>query len=366
LSFKTNWIAGETGHATEHNLIGARFNQSPCVSDFASIQAALDSMTAGGVLYFPAGDYPISETLDLTNKSGVMLIGAGYGGHQVTATKLRWTGAAGGTLLDMSGARHNTIRGIGFHADNNGQYTNSTQKAITCYGAYSGFNQSFDNLIEGCCFENFGVGVTLGNHPADNVDSFDLRHCWFMYGNTGTGLKIVGVNSVIVNATACRFVSNNYAYDSARGIHLLNGQCNLFGCFTQGNSYGVYVDGDGLYSTINITAHHSEGDGWPIYVSATSLNPTVVNRYSMLINGLFNYESINGLFHFGSHQWLYEARGVISDSTHNQDIVIAAGRAGALSLWNCSQLQGVSVKDTLGEAAAVRGRYGDMAGLIDS
>lgn len=94
--------------------------------DTAAIQAALD---LGGVIYFPAGTYIVTSTLDVGDGSAsaistindVVLYSAGLGGASAQelgasgtagTAKIKWAGASGGTVLSLNGPMTNTIKGL--------------------------------------------------------------------------------------------------------------------------------------------------------------------------------------------------------------------------------------------------------------
>ena len=71
-----DWMAGRKGHVAEHNEIAKRLVN---VRDFQTIQAAIDYAKPDGIpVYFPPGDYVLSEALNFTGgKSGWRIYGAG-------------------------------------------------------------------------------------------------------------------------------------------------------------------------------------------------------------------------------------------------------------------------------------------------
>lgn len=82
--------------------------------DTAAIQAAIDVTTTGQV-YFPAGTYLISDTLDIT-KNGIALVGAGSGGTEIHMTAdapaIEMAGTSG-NVINRTAVRNMTVRGGG-------------------------------------------------------------------------------------------------------------------------------------------------------------------------------------------------------------------------------------------------------------
>ncbi|MFG0250643.1 MAG: glycosyl hydrolase family 28-related protein, partial [Phycisphaeraceae bacterium JB051] len=84
--------------------------------DTAAIQAALNNMTHGSVLYFPAGVYRISQTLNILDP-GVRLEGLWLVGHGADTT-LAWYGETGGTMMSNPGVARSQFTGMVFDGRN--------------------------------------------------------------------------------------------------------------------------------------------------------------------------------------------------------------------------------------------------------
>src|SRR5262249_30017106 len=87
-------------------------------STAAQIQAAIDSAVSSGstrpVVHLQAGQYNISQTINVPAGSDLQLIGDGNN------TALNWLGPAGGVLLDLQGPSKATLRDLNA---NGGYYT---------------------------------------------------------------------------------------------------------------------------------------------------------------------------------------------------------------------------------------------------
>ena len=117
--------------------------------DTAAIQAAINSLPAsGGSVYFPAGVYKITSTIQVGNgtnsalstKNSVQLLGSGCAPFQGTSagTVLKWDGAIGGTVVSFNGS------GDGFGLDR--ILVDCNLKAAIGIAVYSVRNSSFTNF----------------------------------------------------------------------------------------------------------------------------------------------------------------------------------------------------------------------------
>jgi hypothetical protein len=109
--------------------------------DTAAIQNCINAArVAGGgkIAYIPAGTYKITSTLSVTG-SNYVIGGSGY------FSKLRWGGAAGGTMMTIANPNNVTLEHIMIgHVDAGGSMTNSVDVEQTSTGATSRMN--YDGL----------------------------------------------------------------------------------------------------------------------------------------------------------------------------------------------------------------------------
>lgn len=138
--------------------------------DTTAIQAAITAAGTGGIVYIPAGTCNISTTLTVGDGSvagqstvnSISLIGNGIGaldgqGTVAWGTRLVWTGAANGTMLEINGPIAGvTVQGIAFHCENS---------ADTAMLVSHAFNSTFRSLQ----VRNFlaeGIILTAISNPA--------------------------------------------------------------------------------------------------------------------------------------------------------------------------------------------------------
>ena len=189
--------------------------------DTAALQAALDLMQSGSIVFLPAGTYRITRTLILQNTVqkgsekrliGAALIGCGR------ETTIAWDGATGpeeAMLWVKSGMCH-TGRYIGIAWDGKGRagigidhrsdgfeteilHQHEAFRNFTGAGIRIGKGklQSAEMLFENCLFEGCGEGIsyTEFNDYDNTVDGCEFRNC-------GVGVRDLHGNSYIRN---CHF-----------------------------------------------------------------------------------------------------------------------------------------------------------------
>jgi len=120
--------------------------------DTAAIQAAIDSVGATTyycnlALYFPAGTYYVTSSIDLTDKRNIVIEGAG-GGYDGYATTKILSRADGKPALDLSGSANISFHDLTIHGDS----TNSPScgvllaRSTAATGENSAFN-TFRNVF---------------------------------------------------------------------------------------------------------------------------------------------------------------------------------------------------------------------------
>lgn len=163
--------------------------------DTKAIQAALDKVTNGSVIYFPAGTYRITDTLRPSAKKraiGVLFIGHGR------ATRLVWDGDAGKSMWVDGIASHS--RYIGFSFDGKGKAAVGLHHLSTDGGffktevghrhmAFFNFTDAgiladkapatAETMTENCLFENCkrGIAFVAFNDYDFTIDGCTFRRC---------------------------------------------------------------------------------------------------------------------------------------------------------------------------------------------
>lgn len=177
--------------------------------DTAALQQALDGVTHGSTVYFPAGTYRITNTLNLRGLPrggtlGVLLVGHGRD------TRLIWDGPEGGRMILDDGVLH--ARYVGFVLDGQGR------------------------AAVGLCHKN-----------SERFET-EIRHQNLAFLNfTDTGLL---VDPERVQATAETLVENCLFENCKRGVALLRFNeydWTFDGCEFRGGEIGIQCDHGNVY-----------------------------------------------------------------------------------------------------------------------
>jgi hypothetical protein len=176
---------------------GAKGNGA--TDDTAAIQLAINLLPAsGGTIYFPAGTYNVSSTIQIGNgsssafstRTGVVLVGAGSPGltdflatgfNSNPSTKIQWTGGTAPVFLVQGpligwGLQNFAIDGnaqattcISLFSASAGDCQNLTLTGYTVNGILSGSYATFTGATLTDSIQNCWRNTTLENPPVTNV-----------------------------------------------------------------------------------------------------------------------------------------------------------------------------------------------------
>lgn len=231
------WL--NTGPTIDVKLTGTDTTDTP------AIQGALNSIAAGrptvvrlvcGPNY--SGQGRINSTLVIP--SGVRIVADATAVAIGGGARLQWTGASGGTMVQVTGPRAGIER-VALDANN---------LAATCIEYQFGERQGYEDLT---C-ENFtGIGVKIGNNIANN-NGFHGRGTLYIRGLEGsTGLEInaeatedVHLECVNITPTAATTIAG---LPMARSIHFLRGYTTIDELVLDDNNmlgYAMLVEGTAI------------------------------------------------------------------------------------------------------------------------
>ena len=189
----------------------------------AALNAALAALSGtGGAILFPAGKYRFNSAVSYNIPGGIFsvaLVGAGQ-----DATILTWPNVSGGLTITYAGAGSSVhVRDMSFTTGQNG---GSTALLLTM-GAASG--QSASDLYrvtfrgdDGYNVANFwNIGLSVANVSNVAVD----QATFFGAGNSGIGIKLLGLPGSSLYATQLNFAKSDFQ-SLATGIQ--------YGSFVQG------------------------------------------------------------------------------------------------------------------------------------
>jgi hypothetical protein len=147
--------------------------------DSAAIQAGLDELGTpnhSSVLYFPPGTYSVGQPLILANRIAVSIVGA-----DPQSVRIRWTGAAGASLLTVNGVANSRFSRITF--DGGGKASVLVDQAWDGKGHFDTGNEYSDDVFTGA-----GTGIRGGNLDQGFAETAVLRSR-FLSLETGIALK---------------------------------------------------------------------------------------------------------------------------------------------------------------------------------
>lgn len=159
--------------------------------DTAAIQQALNQVALGSTLYFPAGDYRITQTLMLDPASllqGVTLIGDGRD------TRLTWAGPAGDAMLTVTGAGYSRYVGIVFDG-----------QGVAGIGLHH-LTRFFETQVrhQHLAFINFTDAGVLAPEIRDQaIAETDFENCYF--ANCNRGVAFLQWNDYNFTFDGCAF-----------------------------------------------------------------------------------------------------------------------------------------------------------------
>lgn len=229
-SYDAEWIDAIT------NVKAAGATGDGVTDDYAAIQALLD---LGGALYFPPGDYRISQSLKV-KLDGTKLWGSGAGNRfgatqGGTATRIRALAGMSGPLLlvqrTLDDRPLSAIEVLDMAFDGN-----AAQAGVD--GIVFRASQS---ILANCSIWAVGVGLRIRGYASPYWDTYDTRIHNILVGQCTTAGGFLDNNSSDLHFSHCVFLNN---YDnfiiSGGASHQITG-CHFYGA----TRYNVFFNGSG-------------------------------------------------------------------------------------------------------------------------
>lgn len=230
----------------EIDVLELGFNEISVTNKTLYINAAINSLylAGGGIVKVPANkDIAVATTINLTDKAGVSILAAGGGFYgdaladTLPATRFKWTGASGGTMLRLASIQTGTkVTGCnlkGFYLDGMA----SAAKAI--HGtSFSGCDwdditieaTTEDGILLDCLDNKMNSGTA---DPADNqgntFDKINVKtdsgNCIRLEGNDGSGSTLSANTSLNHFGQIHLNIRNNngfvFGYSDANTVDML-------------------------------------------------------------------------------------------------------------------------------------------------
>ena len=198
--------------------------------DTTAIQNAINVVGSAGIygtIYFPAGTYKITSTLNVKNPIFLQGAGAGAGGYPTgpTPTLLSWAGGAAPMIIfGSNGSSPFNGGGIKDMSIDANQLATGCLKIIDCVHsdfANLGLYQGTQRLLE--ITNSPGVAYPTGLHSFNNLDIQTYK-----YGtgtNTAFGIYVDGDitgGQTVAGVTLCSFTNTNIFTDKGTGLYMGN------------------------------------------------------------------------------------------------------------------------------------------------
>ncbi|MGZ5029066.1 MAG: glycosyl hydrolase family 28-related protein [Methylobacter sp.] len=231
----------QTGTGAVARKVKDKLNEMISVKDFgavgdgaaddtAAIQAAINSATSGMTVFFPAGFYKITATINLPNTYILRLVGQGMYASRIYATasmsKIFTTNAA--VIYDTFeikdlGFLCNSLAGSAFVCE---QLIHSLIDRVLVTGATSTairINNGYNNTIQNCIFTgNAGNALDISGANNNNINVRQNQ----IYSNTGYG--IIAADGLNINIVGNGIETNTLAGIIAYDVKALNIEGNYF------------------------------------------------------------------------------------------------------------------------------------------
>ena len=230
-----------TGSGAVPSTVQTKLRESISVKDFGAkgdgttddttaIQNAISIVGASaiyGIIYFPAGTYKITSTLNVTKPMYLQGAGAGAGGYPTgpTPTLLSWAGGAAPMIIfGSNGSSPFNGGGIKDMSIDGNQLATICLKLIDCvHGSFAnlGLYQGTSKLLE--MANSAGVAYPTGFHTFDNLDIQT-----YVYGtgtNNAYGIYIDGDitgGQTVAGVTLCAFNNTSIYTDRGCGLYIGN------------------------------------------------------------------------------------------------------------------------------------------------
>jgi len=163
-----------------------------------AIQNAINALTSGGVLYFPAGSYHVASAISTTNP--IVFLGCNGFSSQLISTV-----TSGGAIFSVNS--NASFRDLGF-----GSSVTQTVNNFA-YISFSSVTATFGVHITGCVFQDYYNGISVINSTGTVIDS-----CYFITNLGGTGILVGSPTNTSLNISNCTWNTHDGAIHGQTAI----------------------------------------------------------------------------------------------------------------------------------------------------
>jgi hypothetical protein len=233
--------------------------------DTSAIQSALNALQSGSAttIYFPAGAYKISSTLNLHGAQRVNIVG-----HDPADTTIIWAGASGSTMLNINGVAYSRFDRLTF----NGQ--NSAGIVVDQSWDGNGSTGNFDtgNQYADVVFENTGIAYRCGALGNGCSETALLRDKFL--NNTIAGVSLANYNALDIWVWYSTFQNNARGITNTISGPQKAGNFHVFNSVFQNSSVAdISIGNTGVF---NIRNNYSSGSN-QFFTGGATGNPAGIN-----------------------------------------------------------------------------------------
>jgi hypothetical protein len=228
--------------------------------DTSGIQAAINSLPNGGIVFFPAGNYLITSTLSIATSSITLQGSGGFGnadiGSTLSGTRIAWASGSASPMLTVapvSGASNQALKRV-----------TVSDLSLDCAGGASvgllvnsSHFSSFRNLYLKNCVTaalDLNVVASLGEARDDTKDNFQNISIRQLDGAGASGIGIRMDGDSGANASNNDFVNVSILHLNGTALKSINTDSNRFSGVTinrAGGGTGIGIELNGASAAVS-------------------------------------------------------------------------------------------------------------------
>jgi hypothetical protein len=315
-------------------------------NDTSAIQAAITAVPSnGGIVYFPPGEYLVTDKI--TVKNGLVLAGSGDATSTILQTGANKDGLYGVDIesvcvrdLYLYGTGAGTGKGINFTHSVNAAvpYISLQNVNVASFGSDGIFMSNpivsvFDRVLT-TTNGGYGFNVTGANPSGAAGTSISFLSC-YANGNTTGGYRLYNMTYCALHACACDSTPIAYLVDNCQGVSLngCGGEAVTTNTFKINASFGIVLAGCWVY----------DGSGNQIYITGSS---TAISLISCMENsphaGVLSFIKTDS----GSYVTLISCKSTTANSLASGTSSILDDGAGNTTIKSSLTLNGPSYLST--------------------
>lgn len=197
------------------------------VNDTAAINLTITAATNGGIIFFPAGTYLVSSTINFISNQKIIIQGCGMDASTISTNQTTGDVFYIPSTIGVAGFHPTIVRQLGFRHSTHAQRTSGAYVNLDCSSA--GVTTNLMPLVENCWFQDLYIGVQM-----NDVQGAIVSRCLFTTFSTG-GVGVKWLNTAPFSADGGdNFMSQVWMVDEFQrasvGIQSVDGGAGLKIC----------------------------------------------------------------------------------------------------------------------------------------